>query len=124
MAIVLIVSISFTESVTFTLLKFLRLILILISTYENFNDQFKRRSKECKEAIQAINNRQALRKVADLLAYELVYWHVIPHNAEELDKIRLSPLRIEGWAPQRDDFNSESSRAKLNANLPLTRVQG
>ena len=86
----------------------------------DINDQFRRRSKECKEAIQAINNRQTLRKVANLLVYELIYRHVIPHKAKELSRIRLPPLRIEVWTSQRDAFSSEMSRVELNVNLPLT----
>ena len=74
--------------------------LIVIDTDANFhccayfNDQFRCRSKECKEVIQAINNRKASRKVTDLLVYKPVYQHVIPHKAEELGRIRLPPLRI------------------------------
>ncbi|GFZ01025.1 hypothetical protein Acr_14g0006600 [Actinidia rufa] len=56
--------------------------------YANFNDKFRRRSEECKKAIQDVNNRQALRNVDNLLVYELIYRHVIPHKAEELSRIR------------------------------------
>ncbi|GFY85482.1 hypothetical protein Acr_04g0002200 [Actinidia rufa] len=65
--------------------------------FKDFNDLFRNRSEECKVAIRAINNRRALRKVADLLAYELTYCHVIPHKANKLSRIRLLALRIEGW---------------------------
>ncbi|GFZ18289.1 hypothetical protein Acr_27g0000280 [Actinidia rufa] len=59
------------------------------SLLEDFNDQFKRRSKECKDAIQVINKRQESRKVIDILAYEPIYQYMIPHKAEELEGIRL-----------------------------------
>ncbi|GFY90934.1 hypothetical protein Acr_07g0011300 [Actinidia rufa] len=51
---------------------------------ENFSDQFKGRSKKCKDFIQAVNNRQGSRKVTNILMYELVYRYVIPHKAKEL----------------------------------------
>ena len=60
------------------------------------------------------------RKVANLLVYELVYRHMIPHKAKKLDKIQIPPLSIEGLAPQHAAFSSERYGAKLNANLPLT----
>ncbi|GFZ15656.1 homeodomain-like superfamily protein [Actinidia rufa] len=62
---------------------------------KDFNGQFQCQSKECKEAIQAVNKR-----------------------------IRLPPLCIKSWAPQHDDFNWKTFRAELNMNLPLARVQG
>ena len=63
-------------------------------------------------------------KVANLLAYEPIYWHMIPHKVEEVGRIRLPALRIEGQAPQCGHFISEGYGADLNANLPLTQVQG
>ncbi|GFZ00784.1 hypothetical protein Acr_14g0004190 [Actinidia rufa] len=41
-----------------------------------------------------------------------------------LERIRLPPPRIEGRAPQCNNFSAKSSRVELNANLPLARVQG
>ena len=52
------------------------LILIPI-TYAEFNDQFKRRSNDCKEAIWAANNRQESRDIAELLLYKPIYQHMI-----------------------------------------------
>ncbi|GFS38017.1 hypothetical protein Acr_00g0055170 [Actinidia rufa] len=89
---------------------------------DNFNDLFKRQSKEYKKVIQAVNNRQALRKVIDLLAYEPIYRHVIPHKAQELSMIRLPPLHIEGQASQRNIFSPKGSRAELNPNFFLTQL--
>ena len=48
------------------------LILVFVA-HVNFNDRFKRRFDQCKEAIRATNNGQALREVVDLLAYEPIY---------------------------------------------------
>ena len=62
--------------------------------------------------------------MANILVYEPIYWHMILHKAEELIRINPPPLRIEGRAPQHYTFSSERSRAALNANLPLARVQG
>ena len=73
--------------------------LILIRAFvvvTNFNKLFRNKSKECKGAIQAINNRQASRNVKDLLAYDPVYRHIILYKADELGRIRLSALRIKG----------------------------
>ncbi|GFY88892.1 hypothetical protein Acr_06g0008320 [Actinidia rufa] len=50
--------------------------------------------------------------------------HVIPYKAKVLDKIRLPPMCIEGWAPRCDNFSVESYNAELNANLPPTQIQG
>ncbi|GFS32757.1 hypothetical protein Acr_00g0024440 [Actinidia rufa] len=61
----------------------------------NVKDLFKRRSKESKEAIQAVNNKQASRKATDLLAFKLIYGHIIPHKIEELVRIKICPLHIE-----------------------------
>ncbi|GFY87249.1 subtilase family protein [Actinidia rufa] len=80
------------------------------------NDQFKRWSIECRDAIQAVNNKQALRSVADTLVYEPIYRHVIPYKAKELERTRLPPLRIEGRASHRDVFRSKSFGAELDAN--------
>ncbi|GFY91097.1 hypothetical protein Acr_07g0012930 [Actinidia rufa] len=99
----------------------------------NFNDFFKRRYKECKEAIQAVNNRQASRKVANLLVYKLVYWHVIPHKAKKLGRIKLPPLHIEGQAlnvmtSARKGSESSSTRTffspkfKTGSNSPISQV--
>ncbi|GFY87929.1 hypothetical protein Acr_05g0015680 [Actinidia rufa] len=68
---------------------------------DDFNELCKRRSKDCRATIQDVNNRQASRKVADLLVYESVYRHVIPHKAEKL-----------------------GSGAELNEEAPLARVRG
>ncbi|GFY85854.1 hypothetical protein Acr_04g0005920 [Actinidia rufa] len=63
----------------------------------NFNDLFKTRFKECKVDIQAVNHSRASRKVTNLLTYEPVYRHIIPHKVDELSRIRLPALRIEGY---------------------------
>ncbi|GFY95316.1 hypothetical protein Acr_10g0007010 [Actinidia rufa] len=68
-----------------------------------FNDLFNNRSEECKAAIQAMNNRRALRKVINPFTYKPVYHHVIQHKADELDRIRLPTLCNEGWAPRRGE---------------------
>ncbi|GFZ18311.1 SEC12P-like 2 protein [Actinidia rufa] len=71
-----------------------------------------------------VNNRQASRKVIDLLAYEPIYRHVIPHKADKLGRIRLPALRIEGRAPQRCNSSSRDFNAELNEDAPLARVLG
>ena len=71
------------------------LILILI-VYADFNDRFKHRSDECKEAIQAANNRQESRDVNVLLSYEPHYQHKIWHRTTEFVEVSLPPLRIKG----------------------------
>ena len=100
MTVFLTVSVSFTESVFFYICE---VSYADTNTWSycraNFNDRFKLRSKECKNVVQAINNRRALRKVTNILVYELIYSHVILNKTEEIDKISLPPLRIEGWAP-------------------------
>ena len=75
--------------------------------------------EKCKIAIQVVNNSQASRKVTDLLTYEPVYQHLIPHKAEELDRIKLPLLRIEGQAPQRDEVSSKILGTELNEEMPL-----
>ncbi|GFS30002.1 hypothetical protein Acr_00g0009640 [Actinidia rufa] len=90
----------------------------------NFNEIFKHRSDDCKAAIQSVNNRKASRKVTDLLAYEPIYRHVIPHKVEELSRIRLPALRTEGQAPHCGEFNSEGSGTELNEEAPVARVRG
>ncbi|GFY91237.1 hypothetical protein Acr_07g0014330 [Actinidia rufa] len=47
---------------------------------DNFNDKFRCRSEEWKKVIQAVNNRRTSRRVSDLLVYESVYRHMIPHK--------------------------------------------
>ena len=59
-------------------------------------DQFKCRSDDCKEAIQAANNRKESRDVAALLLYEPIYWHMILHRTVEFVRLSITPLRIEG----------------------------
>ncbi|GFZ06742.1 hypothetical protein Acr_18g0009120 [Actinidia rufa] len=49
-------------------------------------------SEECKAAIRAVNKRRALRKVTNLLTYEPVYCHIIPHKDDEFGRIRLPAL--------------------------------
>ena len=49
--------------------------------------------------------------------------HVIPHKANELDRIKLLALRIEGWAPRRGNFSSEGSGAELDVTFPAVQVQ-
>ncbi|GFZ18692.1 hypothetical protein Acr_27g0004310 [Actinidia rufa] len=71
---------------------------------DNFNDRFKRRSKDCEAAIRAINDRQASRKITNVLEYEPFYWHVIPPKNEEFGRVLLPSLHIEGRAPQHDDL--------------------
>ncbi|GFS44222.1 hypothetical protein Acr_00g0089220 [Actinidia rufa] len=75
--------------------------------------------KECKVAIRAVNNRQASRNVIDLLTYEPVYRYVIPYKADELGRIKLPTLLIEGWAPQCNDFSSNDLSAELNEDAPI-----
>ncbi|GFS38826.1 hypothetical protein Acr_00g0059660 [Actinidia rufa] len=82
------------------------------------NDRFKCRSKDCEDAIQAINNRRAPRKIIDILGYEPFYWHMIPLKNEEFGRVMLLSLCTEGRAPRRDNFSLQNSRAGLNANLP------
>ncbi|GFZ02412.1 hypothetical protein Acr_15g0010200 [Actinidia rufa] len=69
-----------------------------------FQRLFMNQSEECKAAIRAVNNRQALRMVTDLLAYEPIYQHMIPPQVDKLGRISLPTLCIEGWAPQSGDF--------------------
>ena len=62
----------------------------------DFNDFFLNRSEECKATIRDVNNGRALGKVTNLLPYEPVYCHVIPYKADELNRIGLPTLHIEG----------------------------
>ena len=62
----------------------------------NFNDRFKRHFEQCKEAIQAANNREKSRDVADLLAYEPIYQYTILCTTTKVSKVNLPPLRIKG----------------------------
>ncbi|GFY96449.1 hypothetical protein Acr_11g0007550 [Actinidia rufa] len=87
-----------------------------------FQRAFQVQSEDCKVVIQVVNNRQASRKVANLLAYESVYQHVIPHKAKELGRIRLPTLHNEGQAPHRSDFSLECSGTELNEEVPLAQV--
>ena len=75
---------------------FLMLMLILIFVVcVDFNDRFKRRFEQCKKTIQAANNRQASKDVADLLAYETIYWHTILPPCTS--KARLRSVRPSVW---------------------------
>ena len=58
------------------------------------------------------------KKVADLLAYEPIYLHVIPHRFDELGRVKLPTLCIEGRAPRRK-FSSEDFSAELDENTLL-----
>ncbi|GFY88744.1 hypothetical protein Acr_06g0006840 [Actinidia rufa] len=78
----------------------------------------------CKAAIQSLNNRRASRKVANLLTYEPIYRHVIPHQTDELGKVRLPVLRIEGRAPPRCEFSSEEFSTELDENVVLAQDPG
>ena len=49
---------------------------------------------------------------------------MILHKIEELVMINLSPLCIEGQAPQRNAFSLKRSKAELSLDLPLAQVQG
>ncbi|GFS40240.1 hypothetical protein Acr_00g0067330 [Actinidia rufa] len=90
----------FIEYVTFILVNFYTDTDTCFFCCANFNELFKHRSEECKATIEAINNRQASRKVTDLPSYEPIYRHVISHKVKELSRIRLLALRTEGRAPQ------------------------
>ncbi|GFS35098.1 hypothetical protein Acr_00g0037820 [Actinidia rufa] len=65
---------------------------------------------------------QVSRTVADLLAYESVYRHIIRHKADELGWIKLTSLRIKGWAPRCDNFSTDDFSVELKEDAPLTRV--
>ncbi|GFY84010.1 hypothetical protein Acr_03g0007840 [Actinidia rufa] len=90
---------------------------------DNFNDQFKCQSEECRKAIHAVDNRRASRSVDDIFEYKSIYRHVILHKAEEPNRICLPPLCIEGRAPQRNAFSLKGFKAELNENIPSSRVQ-
>ncbi|GFY85683.1 hypothetical protein Acr_04g0004210 [Actinidia rufa] len=47
----------------------------------DFNDQFKCLSKDCEDAIRAINKRQASRKITDILVYKSFYQHRVPSRS-------------------------------------------
>ncbi|GFY92441.1 hypothetical protein Acr_08g0008370 [Actinidia rufa] len=66
----------------------MRLGAMVSSHSRDFNDRFKCQSKECKDAIQVVNNRQVIRKGANLLAYKSIYHHVILYKVEELNRIK------------------------------------
>ncbi|GFY99324.1 hypothetical protein Acr_13g0007250 [Actinidia rufa] len=51
--------------------------------------------------------------------YEPIYRHTILHMTDELGRISLPSLHIEGRAPQREAFSSEKSGDKLSAHRPL-----
>ncbi|GFY98954.1 hypothetical protein Acr_13g0003550 [Actinidia rufa] len=89
----------------------------------NFNDRFKRKSDNCKKAIHAVNNIKVPRKVSDVLQYEPIYGHVIPHKVEEDIKISHPSLRIEERAPQCDASSSERSKAPPSTNPPTIPAQ-
>ncbi|GFY97539.1 hypothetical protein Acr_12g0000800 [Actinidia rufa] len=98
--------------------------LILIHTLvdvTNFNELFKKRSEKCKAAIQNLNNRQVSKKVADLLAYELIYYHIIPHQTEDLGRVRHLALCIEGSSPLGQAFSSKGFNTKLDESAMLAR---
>ncbi|GFZ15661.1 hypothetical protein Acr_25g0000700 [Actinidia rufa] len=58
---------------------------------KEFNDQFKSRSKECKEVIQAINNRQASRKM--FLPGTI---SILSSDNEHSDDLAYAPLQLAG----------------------------
>ncbi|GFZ01497.1 hypothetical protein Acr_15g0001060 [Actinidia rufa] len=62
-------------------------------------------SEECKAAIQALNNKRASRKVANLLAYEFNYRHIVPYRFDELGRVTMA-----------------DSAKDYNTNLALTRA--
>ncbi|GFS29945.1 hypothetical protein Acr_00g0009250 [Actinidia rufa] len=99
--------------------------LVIGNPYKDlFLDECKRHSEECKEAIQATNNRQESRDVDALLLYELHYRHKIQHRAAKFVRVSLLSLCIEGQAPRRDAFSPERPKDKLSTHHPSVQVQG
>ncbi|GFZ03343.1 hypothetical protein Acr_15g0019510 [Actinidia rufa] len=80
--------------------------------------KFKVYSKQCKEAIQAANNRQQSKDVTTLLAYEPIYQHTILCRAIELVRVSLPLLHIKGWALRHKDFRPERSGDELSMRQP------
>ena len=87
----------------------------------NFNELFEKRFEYCKALIQNLNNKQASRKVVNLLVYEPIYYHIVPHRANDLDRVRLLVLRIEGRTPLHRAFSLEEFSIKLDENAVLAR---
>ena len=80
-------------------------------------------SGNCKKAIHTVNNKKAPRKVSDVLQYEPIYKHVIPHKADDDIKISHPSLRIEERAPRCDVSILERSKAPPSANPPTIPAQ-
>ncbi|GFZ12790.1 hypothetical protein Acr_23g0011750 [Actinidia rufa] len=88
-----------------------------------FIDRFKRRSENYTKAIQVANNKKASRKVSDILQYEPIYWHVIPHKAEE-SKQEFQPRHSPFRARRTNTLTTlpmlpYSPRERLKLSIPL-----
>ena len=59
-----------------------------------------------------------MRKVSDILVYEPIYLHMIPHKTEELKTINFPLLRLEGRDSQCEALSSERSKDELSAHIP------
>ncbi|GFZ06601.1 hypothetical protein Acr_18g0007710 [Actinidia rufa] len=88
----------------------------------DFNNKFKCRFEDYKKAIQVVSNRKVSRKVADVLKYEPIYWHMIPHKAEEPNMINLPPLHIEERVPWGDASNLKREAKDSNVSLEETNM--
>ena len=80
-------------------------------------------SEKCKTTIQYLNiNLQISRKVTDILRFEPVYRHVIPHQTAQLAEVRLPTLRTHGRAPPRHSLSSEELSSELHEGATFARV--
>ncbi|GFY80802.1 sugar transporter protein 7 [Actinidia rufa] len=86
-----------------------------------FNNQFWKRSDQCTETVERVNNCGRPRDVPSRLDYVSIYRHVIPHRAETFGRVSLSPLRIQGRASGSGGVRkfSSSSASKLSSSSSL-----
>ena len=55
------------------------------------------------------------------MEYEPIYHHIIPHRGDQLGRVRLPTLRIEGLALLRCKFSSEELSVEQDENTVLAR---
>ena len=87
------------------------MLMFIFDACTDFNDRFKYHFEPCKEAIQATNNKHEPKDATALLVYELIYQHMMPYRATNLDKVSLPSLCIKGQASRRENFILERLEA-------------
>ncbi|GFY80810.1 hypothetical protein Acr_01g0006190 [Actinidia rufa] len=82
-----------------------------------FSGRFWKRSEQCAATpIEKVNNCGRPRNVPTLLNYMPIYWHIIPHRANQLGQVQFRPLRIREGVVRRQRTSLEELSEELTAN--------